>query len=110
MTMSAEEEFVHEANATWPEKAAWEVAIRRGLNISRNDIRAMLTAAGLLRDTPRPLGWHKGTHHWIEHDGYPRHGHSANGVLTIDPRDPAPHFAFGPPFAVRDESCPTPTP
>lgn len=105
------EEFVHAANATAPELAAWEVAVERGLNISRNDVRALLKAAGLFtEDQPRALAWHKGKHGWQEHDGYPRHGHSVNGVLTIDPRDPAPHFAWGPPFPVREGSCPTPTP
>lgn len=36
--------------------------------------------------------WHKGRHSWEEHDGFPRHQHSINGVLTIDPRDPHPNF------------------
>lgn len=31
----------------------------------------------------RPLKAHPGTHAWEEHDGYPRHQHSVNGVLTI---------------------------
>jgi hypothetical protein len=103
------EEHVAEAAMTAPEKAAWEVAVERGMNISHNDIRALLTAAGGTAQR-QPLGWHKGRHGWESHDGYPRHAHSINGVLTIDPRDPAPHFGFGPPFPVRPETCPTPVP
>ena len=49
----------------------------------------------------RPLEWHKGTHVWEEHDGYPRHQHSINGVLTIAPNDTGLHFAGGKPFTGR---------
>jgi hypothetical protein len=47
------EEFVHAGNATEPELAAWEVAVERGLDVTRNDIRALLTAASAVagRDT-----------------------------------------------------------
>ena len=41
----------------------------------------------------QPLAWHAGRHKWKTHDGYPRHQHSINGQLTIDPHDPHPHFA-----------------
>lgn len=45
---------------------------------------------GLPRDIPlvppyRPLEVHPGKHRWLAHDGYPRHQHSENGVLTICP-------------------------
>jgi hypothetical protein len=40
----------------------------------------------------QPLTWHAGRHKWDEHDGYPRHQHSINGALTIDPHDSHPHF------------------
>jgi hypothetical protein len=46
----------------------------------------------------RQLEWHKGRHAWEQHDGYPRHQHSINGVLTIVPNDTRPHFAHGPEF------------
>jgi hypothetical protein len=41
----ADQGFVPEAGATPAEHAAWEVALQRGLNISRGDIRALLNAA-----------------------------------------------------------------
>lgn len=44
------------------------------------------------------LEWHKGTHGWLVHDDYRRHGHSENGVLTIDPKDSTLHFEGGKPF------------
>jgi hypothetical protein len=46
----------------------------------------------------RNLVWHRGKHHSKEHDGYPRHAHSYNGLLTIVSDDPHPHFQGGPPF------------
>ena len=46
----------------------------------------------------RSLEWHKGRHGWQEHDSYPRHQHSLNGVLTIAPGDTQAHFAHGPEF------------
>lgn len=55
---------------------------------------------------PGPLEWHKGTHGWEIHDGYPRHAHSENGVLTIDPHDSRPHFAHGPQFGKGEEKGP----
>lgn len=45
-------------------------------------------------EVPLKLEWHKGKHVWEAHDGYPRHQHSINGVLTIAPDDPSPHFAW----------------
>jgi hypothetical protein len=45
-------------------------------------------------EVPLKLEWHKGRHRWEEHDGYPRHQHSINGVLTIAPNDTAVHFAW----------------
>lgn len=44
------------------------------------------------------LEWHQGRHAWMEHDGYRRHAHSLNGVLTIDPRDKNVHMSGGIPF------------
>lgn len=41
--------------------------------------------------------WHKGTHAWSAHDKFPRHAHSMNGLLTIDPHDSTPNFGFGAP-------------
>lgn len=46
----------------------------------------------------RQLRWHEGRHGWDTHDGYPRHQHSLNGVLTIRPGDTHVHFAWGPGF------------
>jgi hypothetical protein len=46
----------------------------------------------------RDLIWHKGRHVWSEHDGFPRHQHSINGALTIDPHDTSPHFRGGAAF------------
>lgn len=46
----------------------------------------------------KPLAWHKGTHMWDSHDGYPRHQHSVNGALTIAPDDNSVHFEGGKPF------------
>lgn len=46
----------------------------------------------------RQLEWHPGSHPWDEHDGFPRHQHSINGALTIDPHDTSLHFAGGKPF------------
>lgn len=40
----------------------------------------------------QPLAWHAGRHKWQQHDGYPRHQHSINGQLTIDPHASHPHF------------------
>lgn len=45
------------------------------------------------------LAWHAGTHAWEVHDGYPRHAHSVNGVLTIDPHSTQPMFAWSQPAA-----------
>lgn len=47
---------------------------------------------------PQPLIWHVGKHGWWTHDGFPRHQHSMNGVLTIAPGDTAVHFKGGTPF------------
>jgi hypothetical protein len=71
----------------------------------RHDAEAFLTRLGwrpLAIDLAynRDLGtvgspkipWHVGKHNWKTHDGYPRHAHSENGLLTIDPHDPHPHF------------------
>jgi hypothetical protein len=44
---------------------------------------------------PGKLVWHKGRHRWGEHDGYPRHQHSINGLLTIAPHDTRVHFQGG---------------
>jgi hypothetical protein len=46
----------------------------------------------------KSLAWHEGTHAWKQHDGYPRHQHSVNGVLTIAPGDTRLHFSHGPEF------------
>jgi hypothetical protein len=40
---------------------------------------------------------------WGKHDGYPRHQHSINGALTIDPGDSQPHFA-GMPFRDKGDT------
>lgn len=53
----------------------------------------------------QPLAWHPGRHKWKEHDGWPRHQHSINGALTIDPHDSHPHFA-GMPFRGSDPDKP----
>ena len=53
--------------------------------------------------TTLALEWHDGTHPWGKHDGFPRHQHSLNGVLTIAPNDTQPHFAHGPGFAPAAE-------
>jgi DNA-directed RNA polymerase specialized sigma24 family protein len=45
---------------------------------------------------PGSLEWHEGTHGWQEHDGFRRHAHSLNGVLTIDQHGPALHIACTP--------------
>lgn len=45
-----------------------------------------------MRVATQPLAWHAGRHKWKQHDGYPRHQHSINGQLTIDPHDTRPHF------------------
>ena len=36
---------LHAGNVTPPEAAAWQVAVGRGLNISRADLRSLLEAA-----------------------------------------------------------------
>jgi hypothetical protein len=46
-----------------------------------------------------PLAWHEGTHQgWEEHDGFRRHAHSKNGVITIGPHDSRVHLSGGIPF------------
>lgn len=40
-----DEEPLTEADMTEAERAAWDVAVQRGLNISRLDLRLLLTAA-----------------------------------------------------------------
>ena len=45
-----------------------------------------------------PLTWHKGKHGWTTHDGYRRHAHSLNGLLTIPPDSTAIHFQGGIPI------------
>lgn len=48
---------------------------------------------------PKFLDWHPGRHQdWKEHDGFRRHAHSQNGLLTIDPGDSQAHFSGGIPF------------
>lgn len=53
--------------------------------------------------TERPLTWHRGTHNWQLHDGMPRHAHSENGQLTIDPHDTGVHFVGGAMFEGETE-------
>lgn len=59
-----------------------------------------MTARAMTRNV---LAWHEGTHGRMEHDEYRRHGHSANGALTIDPHDPTPHLEGGRPFQDEPE-------
>lgn len=64
-------------------------------------MRVTVAREGSAPPAPEPgkLEWHKGRHHdWREHDGFPRHAHSTNGLLTIDPHDTAVHFQGGKPF------------
>ena len=48
------DEPLTEADMTGAERAAWEVAVNRGLNISRADLRALLTAAPIPRTRKLP--------------------------------------------------------
>lgn len=52
------------------------------------------------------LEWHEGKHGWLAHDGYRRHSHSQNGVLTIDPHDTTPHLPGMPFRPVREPRPP----
>lgn len=65
------------------------------LSLFRAVLTAVVRPAATLQEK---LRWHKGTHTWSMHDGYPRHQHSVNGVLTIAPNDTQPHFIWDPEF------------
>jgi len=93
--------------------SAWEMAGPRFQSMSAQQVRMVERLVReayqrgsddrWLKREPEPaplrkLEWHKGTHSWKKHDGFPRHAHSQNGQLTIDPHDTQPHFAHGPAF------------
>jgi hypothetical protein len=61
--------------------------------------REILAARGGRCPCPVPLAWHRGRHAWAEHDGYPRHQHSGNGVLTIALDDTRLHVPDGRDFS-----------